>query len=196
MYRLSAIILLGNGLFNARDHEAALSVREAELSMKRRLGASEENLLPVQHNLANTYQVIGRLEQALRMRQDVYSGRLKLNGEHLFTITAAICYASTLKDLNRYDEAKSLLCKYIPVARRVLGESHELTLKVRYYYAEALYEDPSATLDDLREAANTLEDTERIARRVLGSEHPFTKSIGRSVRDVRAALRAGPRSYE
>ena len=188
MYRLSAIILLGNGLFNARDHEAALSVREAELSMKRRLGASEENLLPVQHNLANTYQVIGRLEQALRMRQDVYSGRLKLNGEHLFTITAAICYASTLKDLNRYDEAKSLLCKYIPVARRVLGESNELTLQMRWGYAEALYRDDGATLDEICEAVTTLEDVERIARRVLGGGHPTTEGIEESLRYARTAL--------
>ena len=95
----------------------------------------------------------------------------------------------TLKDLNRHDEAKSLLCKYIPVARRVLGESHELTLKVRYYYAEALYEDPSATLDDLCEAANTLEDTERIARQVFGGAHPLTVDIEDDLRTARAALR-------
>ena len=30
------------------------------------------------------------------------------------------------------------------------------------YYAEALYKDPCAMLDDLREAVTTLEDTERI----------------------------------
>ena len=31
-------------------------------------------------------------------------------------------------------------------------------------YAEALYRDPDATLDDLREAVNTLENTERTVR--------------------------------
>ena len=36
-------------------HEDALSVREAELSMMRRLGASEETLLIIQGNLASTY---------------------------------------------------------------------------------------------------------------------------------------------
>ena len=182
--------VLGNGLFNSRHNEAALSVREAELSMKRRLGASEEGMLIAQHNLANTYQVIGRLEQALRMRQDVYSGRLKLNGEHLFTITAAICYASTLKDLNRYDEAKSLLCKYIPVARRVLGESHELTFGIRRNYAVALYEDDAATLDDLREAVTLLEEAGQTARRVLGGTHPTTVEMEPALENSRAALRA------
>ena len=76
------------------------------------------------------------------------------------------------------------------MARRVLGESHELTLKVRYYYTEALYEDPSATLDDLREAVTTLENTERTARRVLGSAHPTTKGLEKGLREARAARRA------
>ena len=40
-----ALTRLGNGLFNAGHHEDALSVQEAELSMKRRLGSSEENVL-------------------------------------------------------------------------------------------------------------------------------------------------------
>ena len=39
-------------------------------------------------------------------------------------------------------------------------------------YAETLYRDDCATLEDLREAVTTLEDTERIARRVLGGSHP------------------------
>ena len=54
-------------------------------------------------------------------------------------------YASTLKDLGRYDDAKSLLCKYIPVARRVVGNSHAFTFKMQWIYAESLYENAGAT---------------------------------------------------
>ena len=43
---------------------------------------------------------------------------------------------------------------------------------MRWVYAQALYHDDSATLDDLREAVTTLEDAEPIARRVLGGAHP------------------------
>ena len=46
---------------------------------------------------------------------------------------------------------------------------------MRWNYARALYEDVGATLDDLREAVATLEDTERTARRVLGGAHPDTQ---------------------
>ena len=57
-------------------------------------------------------------------------------------------------------------------------------------YGQAVYKDPSATLDDLREAVKTLEDAERIARRVLGGAHPFTGWIESALRGARAALRA------
>ena len=57
----------------------------------------------------------------------------------------------------------------MPVARCVLGEEHRVTLKMRLNYAAALCEADGATLDDLRESVATFEDTERIARRVLGA---------------------------
>ena len=65
----------------------------------------------------------------------------------------------------------------MPVARRVLGEGHRVTLKTRWTYASSLCEDPDATLDDLNEAVTTLEDVERTARRVLGGTHPLTGNI-------------------
>ena len=57
-------------------------------------------------------------------------------------------------------------------------------------YADALYRDADATLDDLREAVTTLEDVERTARRVLGGAHPITLAIERRLRGAQAALRA------
>ena len=54
----------------------------------------------------------------------------------------------------------------------------------------ALYLEDRASLDDTREAVETLEETERIARRVLGGAHPTTKGIERHLRNARAVLRA------
>ena len=51
-------------------------------------------------------------------------------------------------------------------------------------------EDDGATLDNLREAVTTLEDTERTARRVLGGAHPVVGSIEAFLRHARAALAA------
>ena len=189
--RPMAMTVLGNGLSDARHHEDALSVREAELSMRRRFGAPEEIMLNVQGNLAATYQALGRYEQALQMKRAVYSGHLRLSGEeHRSTIIAANNYAASLNQLHRFEEAKALLRKTIPMAQRALGESHGLTLRMRKTYAEAIYMDPDATLDDLHEAVAMLEETERTARRVLGGAHPFVLALEGSMRLSRAALRA------
>ena len=89
-----------------------------------------------------------------------------------------------------FKDAKALALKTLPVARRVLGESSETTLMIRWNYAEALYKADGATLDDLREAVTTLEETERTARRVFGGAHPNAVLIGRALESSRAALRA------
>ena len=122
---------------------------------------------------------------------DVYSGHLKHRGEdQLSTLAAALNYATSLLALKRLEEAKSLMRKKVPVARRVLGEGSEITLRMRWNYAAALYQADGATLRDLREAVTTLEDTARIARRVLGGAHPDVVGIEKSLRLARAALRA------
>jgi len=61
---------------------------------------------------------------------------------------------------------------------------------MRRLYAEALYRDDSATLDDLHEAATTLEEAERIARRVFGIAHPLVADFELVLRRAQAALRA------
>ena len=189
--RCGAMNQLGNGLCEAQHHEDALSVREAELSIKRRLGDSEENMLAAQSNLANTYENIGRLEQATSLRQGVHSGRLKLNGEeHRETLRAAHNYALSLVALRRFQEAKQLIRKSLSVAQRALGESHQLTLKMRSLYASALCLVEGATLSDLREGVTMLEDADRVARRVLGGLNPVAAGIQKNLQAVRAALAA------
>ena len=145
----------------------------------------------MQGNIANTYDILGRHEEALRMEREVYSGRLKLNGEeHEQTLVAANNYAASLIGLQRFKEVKAIMRKTIPATRRVLGDSHEFTLGMRRLYATALYRDPGATLDDLHEAVTTLEEIERTARRVLGGAHPLTAGIENALQKARAALHA------
>ena len=61
---------------------------------------------------------------------------------------------------------------------------------MRWAYARALYQDTGATLDDLREAVDTLEELERTARRVLGGAHPDAVEIEKSLREARAEFNA------
>ena len=68
--------------------------------------------------------------------------------------------------------------KMMPVAQRVLGKSNELTLRMRLVYAQTLYLNLTASLDDVREAVTTIEGDHRIARRVLGGAHPLVEGFG------------------
>ena len=189
--RRMAISVLGSALALADHLEDAVSVKEAELSKMRRLGVSEHNILITQSNLASTYGTLGRLVEASRIQRDVYSGHVKLNGEeHIETLGVGSNYASSLVVLKRFEEAKAVLRKVMPVARRVLGESHGLTLRMRVIYTDALYRDPATTLADVREAVETLVEMERTARRVLGSAHPMLELIEYNLRKARAALAA------
>ena len=145
----------------------------------------------MQGNIAISYQKLGRLEQALQIERNLYSGRLKLNGaESMEALVSANNWGSSLVDLRRFEEAKSMLREMIPVARRLLGDDHELTIRLGWNYTMALCEDPAATLGDLREAVATFEKTIRVTRRVFGGENPLTRGIERSLQKARAALRA------
>ena len=76
-----------------------------------------------------------------------------------------------------------MLREMMPVARRVLGDNHDLPLQMIRVYAAAL-----CSVEDMWEAVTTLEEAARTARRVLGGAHPTTTGIERSLRDARAAL--------
>ena len=136
---------LGSGLHAAGHHEEAISVQRAELSIERRRGAPESQMLATLERLANTYRDLGRHELALGIRREAYSARLKVEGEEdRGTIIAALNYGESLVDLQRCAEAKLMLPKMMRAARRVLGNSHDYTLTTRRIYAEALYKDSDA----------------------------------------------------
>ena len=59
---------------------------------------------------------------------------------------------------------------------------------MRANYALALYKDPAATLDDLREAVRTLEVLAPTTRRVMGGAHPLPVGIEGALREARALL--------
>ena len=182
---------LGNGLYEVGHDEDALSVREADVSLKFRLGVSEERILATQSNIAQTYMQLGKLNDACRLMRYVYFGYLKAHGEEdRRTLLAASNYAASLTVVERLAEANSVIRKVMPVAQRVLGNNDEVTLKMRMNHANWLVEDPNATLKNVNEAIDTLEEIEPTVRRVFGIAHPFMADVERSLEYSRATLRA------
>ncbi len=123
------------------------------------------------------------------MDRDVYHGCLRVFGkEHARTITAAICYANSLVQRRRFVEVKVLMRKTIPVAGRFLGENSNFTLKMRWIYAMALYEDPAATLDDVRKGVEILESVAPLWTRIFGPAHPETPLVQGALKLARELL--------
>ena len=183
----SAMTELGNGLYHAKHYEDALLVRETGLSILQRVGASEPYILITKGNMACAYRELGRFDEANVLRQEVYSGTLKINGaEHYDTLREAFNYATSLERQDRLEEAMSLLRKTAPVARRVLGEDHDLTLSLRWIYANILSMNESTA--DLSEAVTTLESVAMSYKRVLGQAHPETPKVQSALQKARKKL--------
>ena len=89
-------------------------------------------------------------------------------------------YGITLIDLRRFEEAKRLLRKVLPVARRVLGAEHVRTLSLREDLARATLGGDSSSKEK-RKALQTLEETLGVMRRVLGAAHPETQRVQRQL---------------
>ena len=77
----------------------------------------------------------------------------------------------TLLELERFEEAKRLLRKVAPVAQRVLGAEHDLTLSLREDLSRAIL-DGDSSAEEKRGARRTLEEVAGVMRRVLGPVHP------------------------
>ena len=172
--RRAALNLLAGGLYSVKNFKEAASVHETQLSLSRRLGASKQNILMMQSNLSNLYEVLGRREEALQMLREVYNAWLKLNGPRdRATLKSACDLAGHMISNSLLDEAKQFLSEQIPLALKVLGPDDMETLKMRWRYALALG-DPK----DYDETVAILEDVARRSRRVFGDLNPMTTSAG------------------
>ena len=133
--------------------------------------------LIVKGNVANCLKALGRVEEELALRREIYAGHLILRGplDSTTTIVSALNLGVSLNDHGRYAESKAFFRENLgPDSdfQRALGREHFYTLRARVIYATALYEDSDASIGDIREAVNILEDVCRRARRVLGDAHP------------------------
>ena len=125
----------------------------------------------------------------MSLRRDVYSGTVRLKGKHhAETMTECGNLVINLIELERFQEAKRLLRKVIPVARRVLGNEHNLTLSLCEDLSRATLLDGDSSAEEVREAVRALEDTLGVWRRVLGPQHPNTQRVQQNLEAYREAF--------
>ena len=102
------------------------------------------------------------------------------------TLLAANNYAMVLLELQRFEEAKKVLRRTVPVARRVLGAEHALTLSLREDLSRATLGGASSA-EEKREALRILEEVAGVMRRVFGPAHPETLRAQRQLEHYRGS---------
>jgi hypothetical protein len=179
---------LGNALGRADCFAEALSVQEAELASRLRVGAPDDDVLVIRTNMAVCYTELGRHEEALELRRAIYAKISSIDDcrNHIL-FTCSLNLAISLHGTRRYSEAISFMREQLPKARRAFGAEHDIVIHFRWTYGVALLDGSrtkdkhEASRDDLAESTAVLEEVSRTSRRVLGPSHPFTKGIQRDL---------------
>ena len=145
----------------------------------RRFGRGELITLNQRINISCCLDELGRTEEALViMHRDVLAKMRSLCGpEDPETIKQAISVSLMLSKLGRYAEMADFVRPETALARRVLGDEHEITLRLRYHYAQGRLEGAAATgisLADFAEAKADIEDVHLRTKRIFGASHPLT----------------------
>ena len=90
--------------------------------------------------------------------------------------------------MRHYAELHTLARKQIPIARRVLGPEHDITLDLQQTLAHALWFPNDPPRRDLLEAEAILQDVLEMRRHVFGLLHKNTRNVEKDLREVREEL--------
>ena len=188
--RCFAMSTLSSGLYAVERHGERLGILEALLATDMRLGAPEENIIATKDNLGICYARLGRDEDALALRCELYTRSVALNHSSFERCGLALNLCNSLVDTNRCSEGTRFLRKILPEARCGLGLDHGLYLKLRWTLAICLFKDDGAPQDNLVEAVTILEELSTTARQVYSNCHPYTTRIQGHLEAARSTLAA------
>ena len=113
------------------------------------------------------------------MRREIHSRALETQQPET-AFGTALNHAHALVDAGGayLVEARSFLLKKIPDARHLLGDEHEVTMKLRLLHAKVVTRDAASSPKDMGRVMEDINELMAISRRVYGDKHPLTKLIG------------------
>ena len=134
------------------------------------LGPHHPDTLTSRNSLAGSYRDAGRLEEAIALYEQVFSGRSRVLGsDHRSTLTARDHLADTYWEAGRLDEAITLKKQILADAMRIMGPDSPGTSAARLNLA-ATYRDAGRLDDAIPLFEQNLDDVAR----TLGLDHPET----------------------
>ena len=132
------------------------------------LGPDHPDTLASHNSLAGTYRASGRLDKAIPLYEQVFSGRSRVLGpDHPGTLTSRLNLAGAYQAAGRLDEAITLYEQVFSGRSRVLGPDHRSTLTSRDQLAATYWE--AGRLD---EAITLKKQILADAMRIMGPDSP------------------------
>ena len=150
--------------------QLALALAESVALAADTLGPDHPHALGSRNNLANAYQDVGRLDEAITLHKQTLDARTRTLGpDHPDTLGSGDNLACAYREAGRLDEAITLHEQTLDARTHILGPNHPDTLGSRNNLAVA-YRDAGKLDQAIELHQQTLEDTEVL----LGPDHPDT----------------------
>ena len=144
------------------------------------LGPHHPDALASRHSLAGAYREAGRLDEAIALYEQVFSGRSRVLGpDHPSTLTARLNLAGAYREAGRFDEAITLKKQILADAMRIMGPDSPGTSAARNNLA-ATYRDAGRLDEAITLYKQNLDDVSR----TLGLDHPETLATRHSLAGV------------
>ena len=150
--------------------QLALALAESVALAADTLGPDHPHALGSRNNLANAYQDVGRLEEAITLYKQTLDARTRTLGpNHPDTLGSGDNLACAYREAGRLEEAITLHKQTLDARTHILGPNHPDTLDSRHNLAVA-YRDAGRLDQAIELHQQTLKDTEGL----LGPNHPHT----------------------
>ncbi len=150
--------------------KAAEQYEQARMLYTRHRGPDHPDTLISMHNLAASYDDLGRLTEALKLREETLMLRKsKLGPDHPLTLTSMLALANSYFHLGRHAEALKLNEETLTIRKTTLGPDHAGTLDAMNNLAVSY-----ASFGRHTDALRLHEETLALRRTKLGPSHPST----------------------
>ncbi len=176
---------MGLSFWYLGDSKTAAEQLEAELALsEKHRGPDHPDTLGCMSNLANQYASMGRIDEAVALREKTLAlQRVKLGREHRSVLVSMNNLANSYDDQGRHAEALSLWEEALPLMRKTLGTDDALTIVGMTNLAMG-YQNAGRQTDALK----LREETLAIVQRKFGNEYagaiPMMNGLGISYDEV------------
>ena len=179
------------GLTKGMNNEEALRAATAYRDWCGRFDTG--NIPGADENLALTYSSCGRHDEAIFVLQRIRAAKLLFSGgsEYLESVISLLNLVTSLVRAKRYDQTIQLLSESRPAACQALGEDHVQCLSLAHILGTA-HLLRGADMGDFLAAGAIFRDVNPRNRKVLGPDHPRTRTTERTfVQALEALEKAG-----